>query len=120
MNQEIDLIRAELTELADELIGERQPSEPFGTYLACSDEPSAELARSVERAVFLETFGDTAELLDAEYQPYESASIFFIVLDHRRRVPAGMMRVIVPSRAGFKSLDDIARVWNQPVDNVLG
>ncbi|MFN8028407.1 MAG: hypothetical protein U0W40_19220 [Acidimicrobiia bacterium] len=42
---------------------------------------------------------------------YEAASVFFVVVDHRRRVPAGMMRVIMDSPAGFKSLEDLMPVW---------
>jgi hypothetical protein len=119
MNDDIDLVRAELGELAGALIGERHPTEPFGVYVLGPEQPAAELGRSVERVVFLEAFGNTRELLAAEYGVYEPASVFFIVLDHRRRVPAGMMRVIVPSRVGFKSLNDVARLWDESFEQLL-
>jgi hypothetical protein len=119
MQSDIDLVRTELGELADGLSSRRQPTEPFGVYVSAPEQPGAELGRHVERAVFLEAFGNTPELLSAEYGDYESASVFFVVLDHQRRVPAGMMRVIVPSRAGFKSLDDISRRWGEPFEAVL-
>ena len=36
------------------------------------------------------TFGNTEELLDKEYEPYEEASVFVCVVDHRRaRAPPG-------------------------------
>ena len=119
MQREIDLVRTELGELAGELIDDRQPTEPFGVYLLGPEESAAELGRHVERAVFLEAFGNTRELLEIEYGRYEPASVFCVVLDHRRRLPAGMMRVLVPSGVGFKSLDDITRYWGEPVDQVM-
>jgi hypothetical protein len=119
MRPAIDLVRSELEELAGVLVDRRTPVEPFGSYVLRSGEPAAELGRHVERTVFLETFGDTRELLDREYERYEPASVFFVVIDHRRRVPAGMMRIIVPSPAGFKSLEDLPRVWRAPAEEVL-
>jgi len=88
---------------------------PLGVYLFRSADPGAELARHVERVVFLETFGNTAELLAKEYGPYEDSSIFFCVIDHRRMVPAGTMRVLLPSKAGFKSSDDVEPLWGEPL-----
>ena len=64
-------------------------------------------------------FGNTPELLDAEYRPYEPASVFLCVLDHRRLVPAGAMRLILPSAHGLKSVADIERIWHARVDDVL-
>ncbi len=88
---------------------------PLGVYLFRSADPAAELARHVERVVFLETFGNTPELLAKEYAPYEDASVFLCVVDHLRRVPAGTMRIVLPSPAGFKTLDDTPPVWGEPV-----
>lgn len=85
--------------------------EPFGAYLFGSDEPGAAIARALEARVFLETFGDSSELLSAEYDPYDASSFFICVVDHLRAVPAGAMRVLLPSSAGFKSLNDIEPVW---------
>src|SRR3954451_1174676 len=119
MHDDIDLVRAELGELVDTLVDERRPSQPFGTYVLAPTDPATELGRHVERAVFLETFGDVPELLASEYAPYDGASVFFVVVDHRRRVPAGTIRVILPSPAGFKSLDDLLPVWGVSVHDVL-
>src|SRR5207244_12012674 len=119
MRPAIAPVRTEIGELAGELIDHRRPAQPFGVYLLGPEESGAELARHVERAVFLEAFGNTQELVASEYGTYEPASVFFVVLDHRRRLPAGMMRVIVPSNVGCKSLDDIPRHWGEPVEKVL-
>jgi len=97
-----------------ELIREVTPVdavEPFGAYLFAADEPGAAIARALEEQVFLDTFGDTREVLDAEYGPYEASSFFICVIDHLRGVPAGAMRVLLPSSVGFKSLNDIEPVW---------
>jgi hypothetical protein len=118
--QLVDPLRddAELRHLASSV---RAPgaAEPFGAYMFRHDEPGAELGRHVERGVFLEAFGNTPELLHEEYQRYERSSVFIVVLDHLRNVPAGAIRVIVPSRAGFKSLDDIEPVWGVPARDLV-
>ena len=80
-------------------------------YVCLSHERGAELGRFVERGVFLEVFGNTQEQLAHEYDQYEPGSIFITVVDHARRLPCGMMRVLVPSSAGFKSLDDVLVGW---------
>jgi hypothetical protein len=92
---------------------------PFGVYVLAGSEPSSDLARSIERDVFFEFFGNTPELLAEEYDRYEDASLFLCVVDHERDRAAGMMRIITPSPAGFKSLDDIGRAWGEPPHEVI-
>jgi hypothetical protein len=89
--------------------------EPFGTYLFVNDDPGSEIARDLERSVFLDAFGNTAEQLSNEYDQYEPASLFLCVIDHRRKVCAAMMRIIVPIEGGpgLKSLVDIEPVWGR-------
>ena len=107
-------------ELIDQLLAsEPRDATAFGLYVIDGAAPAAELARAVERAVFLEYFGNTPEMLRAEYDAYEASSTFLTVIDHRRRCVAGMIRVIRPSAAGFKSLDDIEAVWRAPVDELV-
>lgn len=99
---------------------ERSGSEqPFGTYVVASTDPAAEIGREVERMVFGEYFGNTPEMLAAEYEAYEASSIFLCVIDQRRLVPAGVSRSIVSSKAGFKSLHDIPRVWGASPDDLI-
>jgi hypothetical protein len=88
---------------------------PLGVYLFRAGDPASQLARHVERVVFMETFGNTPELLAKEYEPYDDASIFLCVVDHLRCVPAGAMRILLPSEAGFKTLDDAGPVWDEPI-----
>jgi hypothetical protein len=107
-------------ELATELIEREQRGDtPFGLYILTPDEPYAELGRRLEREVFFEFFGNTPELLAAEYGPYEDASIFLCVIDHLRARAAGVIRVILPSPAGFKSLHDLTEGWGEPASEIL-
>jgi hypothetical protein len=108
-----------LRELAESLVESSGASQAFGLHVIPSTDPAAELARSIEREVFGDVFGNSAEVLDAEYRRYEPASVFLCVLDHRRLVPAGVMRLIVSSAHGLKSVDDIERVWGQRIDEVV-
>lgn len=103
-------------ELATALaVREARASTPFGVYLLRPQDPAAELARSVERAVFFEFFGNTPELLAHEYDPFEAASLFVLVLDHSRWQPAGACRLIRPTSSGNKTVEDVERVWGVPV-----
>jgi hypothetical protein len=115
----VDPSDASLRRLAVDAMVEN-PTEPFGVYLFRSDEPGADLARRVEQEVFLEVFGNTPELLTKEYEPYEAASFFVCVVDHGRRLPAGVMRILVPSPAGFKTVNDIPPIWTESLDEMAG
>jgi hypothetical protein len=100
------------------IVREGRGDTPFGLYVLDSTEPASELARTIERNVFYETFGNTPELLAAEYDPYEEASIFLCVIDHAQRAPAGMLRLVMPSSYGFKSLHDLERLWGLTPDEL--
>lgn len=94
-------------------------TEALGSYVFASEDPGARLARHVERGVFLEAFGNTRALLTAEYGPYERSSVMICVVDQRRKLPAGMLRFIVPSPAGFKTLHDLLPVWGVDAGDAL-
>jgi hypothetical protein len=104
-----------------ETVLDKTVTEPFGTYVFVTSDPAAEIARALERRIFLDAFGNTAELLDAEYARYEPASFFICVIDHRRKVCAAMMRVIVPvaNGPGLKSLLDVAPTWGKSAEELL-
>jgi hypothetical protein len=103
---------ADLAAASAELIDRRNP-QPFGLYVFGNDHPGAAVARAIEQSVFAEAFGNSSELLDEEYRAYDDTSFFFCVLDHKRQTAAGAMRVILPSGAGLKSLDDIEGTWGR-------
>ena len=108
-----------LRELTESVIGDNRPEQPFGTYVFSSTDPGAELGREIERQVFLEYFGNSRELLEEEYEPYEPGSMFYCVIDHRRMSPAGVMRMIVPSAVGQKTLADVEQVWDRTTDQLF-
>ena len=62
--------------------------------------------RACEAEVFLERYGNTAEQFQVEYGPYEDSTVF-MALEARGRVVAAC-RIILPSAAGLKSLNDAA------------
>src|SRR5262249_60411251 len=76
-------------------------------------------ARKFVKDVFYEVFGNTTGLLAEEYDQYEAASLFLLVMDHERLVPAGVMRIIRSSPAGFKSIDDIEGGWGRRGTDLL-
>lgn len=120
MADELDLVREERRELATAVIeAAGNPTEPFGMYIFTADQPESALARSVEREVFDEWFGNSSELLDAEYGAYEPSTVFFSVLDQRRCLPVGMLRVTLPSPQGFKTMHDLESVWGHSLESVL-
>jgi hypothetical protein len=108
-------------ELAEQLVARDgdSPAQPFGIYAVPADDPASELGRAVEREVFMEFFGNTPELLAAEYDPYEPGTLFLVALDHCRLVAVGVERFIMPSAAGLKTLHDLERVWKESLPDVL-
>jgi hypothetical protein len=108
----------DLRELCREVVGP-DARQPLGAYILRPDEPGAALARHVEGRVFYEAFGNTPDLLLAQYGRYERDSLFLCVLDHRRLLPAGAMRLIHPSERGFKSFHDVEPVWGEPAEAMV-
>jgi hypothetical protein len=76
---------------------------PFVARAVRTDDPLADVARTVERQVFEASFGNDASTMAAEYGPYEKDSLFFLVLDRATAMPVGAGRVI---EGGGKTLDD--------------
>jgi hypothetical protein len=104
-----------------ERVVDQSARQPLGTYTFGSREPGSELGRHVEEVVFGETFGNSPDLLHEQYGPYEDASIFFCVVDHRRRLPAGVMRIIlpIPHGPGLRSLNNIELHWGEPAASLF-
>lgn len=93
---------------------------PFGLYLAGPGEPLADAARALEAEVFFETFGNTSDMLAAEYGPYDDVSCFVVVIDHHRGRVAGMIRLILDGQGSLKSLVDIeGEPWRTPLAEAL-
>jgi len=111
---------ADLGALSNE-VTDQTSSQPFGAYVFGPNQPGADLARTIERIVFQEAFGNSPDLLAHEYAAYESQSLFFLVMDHRRHQPAGMLRVVVPAGATgcSKTLDDLETVWAERAEDAF-
>ncbi len=66
-------------------------------------------ARRVEERVFLQAFGNTPEVMEQEYGPYESRSRFVAVVDDADGTALGAARFVLPDEAGeVKTLTDVA------------
>ena len=79
----------------------------------------ADVGRTLERRVFEESFGNDAAVMAAEYGPYEAASLFFVVIDRRKGVPAGVARMIEGNGRGVKTIDDAPQYIGVDVDTIL-
>ncbi|UQU68298.1 hypothetical protein COUCH_19290 [Couchioplanes caeruleus] len=89
------------------LPADRLPAD--GRFLAvfvADGDPLADVARHVERTVFEAAFGNDEAVMTAEYGPYESDSLFVLVMDRERAVPAGAARII---DGRGKTIDDAPR-----------
>jgi len=102
------------------MVAHGRASTPFGVYVLDAAQPEAELAREIEREVLDEFFSNSPKLLAEEYGPYDATSTFLCVLDHERRRPAGMIRIIRPSEAGLKSVRDIEAMSGRSFAELVG
>lgn len=116
----VDLSSERLRGLARSVIP-RGINQPFGAYCFGPFDPAAELPRAVESAVLLQSYGITPEMIRAEYGEYESSSLFFCILDHRREVPAGAVRIIMPTVAGpgMKTVNDLPQIWDETAEEYV-
>ncbi|CCG01309.1 hypothetical protein [Blastococcus saxobsidens] len=78
-------------------------------------------ARQVEAQVFLQAFGNTPEVMEQEYGPYEARSRFVVVIDDQSGAALGTARLIVAAADPVKTLLDVAgEPWQLPVADSLG
>ena len=78
-------------------------------------------ARRVEAQVFLQAFGNTPEVMEQEYGPYEERSRFVTVIDEAGGSALGTARLILPDATGtVKTLVDVAgEPWHLDVAETL-
>lgn len=91
----------------------------FVTAVVGPDSDLAAVGRSLERQIFEETFGNDATVMAAEYGPYEASSLFFLVIDRKRGVTAGVARMIESRGAGVKTVDDAPQHIDADIDTIL-
>jgi hypothetical protein len=92
-----------LRKLCAAALSEHASENRFVALALATHDPLADVARTVERTVFEESFGLDEAAMVAEYTPYEEQSYFFLVLDQETGLPAGAARAI---EGGGKTLDD--------------
>jgi hypothetical protein len=101
-----DLDPAAVRRITAAFLAAHPTSGRFVTAVVGPDSDLAAVGRALERQVFEETFGNDAAVMAAEYGPYEERSLFFVVIDRKRGVPAGVARMIESHGAGVKTVDD--------------
>jgi hypothetical protein len=90
--------------------------EPLGVYALRPTEPGAALARSVETRALAEAHhGSSPDV----FAPYDHASLLLCVLDHQRQLPAGMVRLVLPSKLGLKTLNDLGSSFSIDADQLF-
>lgn len=101
-----DLAPATMRRITADFLAAHPTGGRFVTAVVGPDSDLAAVGRALERQVFDETFGNDSAVMAAEYGPYEATSLFFVVIDRRRGVPAGVARMIESRGAGTKTVDD--------------
>lgn len=104
-----DLSKEQAHKLCSEYLAGREsiPAAKFGCYIFSGKDPGSNLGRFVEGRVFMDAFDNTPEIMRAEYDRYDDASTFFVIIDHEAKLPVGVMRVIENSEQGLKSFNDL-------------
>jgi hypothetical protein len=114
-----DLGRAARRRITTEFLAAHPTTGRFVTAVVGPESELASVGRDLERQVFQEAFGNSAALMAAEYGPYEASSLFFVVIDRKRGVPAGVGRMIESRGPGTKTIDDAPRHIGVGVDVIL-
>jgi hypothetical protein len=114
-----DLDPAGVRRITAEFLAAHAGNGRFVTAVVGPDSDLAAVGRALERQVFEESFGNDAAVMAAEYGPYEASSLFFVVIDRRRGVPAGVARMIESRGAGAKTVDDAPRHIGVDVATIL-
>jgi N-acyl-L-homoserine lactone synthetase len=119
MTVRYDLGPAELSEVTAEFLAGHPGAGEFVSVVVGPDDPLADVGRSIERQVFEQSFGNDATVMSAEYGPYETRSLFFVVLDRRRGAPAGVARVIAGGAHEMKTIVDALPYLGLGVDEIV-
>ncbi len=95
----------------------------LGLHVIDGNDPNSDIGRFVEWKVFENRFENHLEEMEAEYGPYDSASVFLVVLDYEKEQPAAVLRIVKPEESvGLKSIKDLSdsdytiNPWFNPED----
>lgn len=107
-----DLSPEVLRQKTAELLYERPPqgNAPEVYYKLEGIDPYADIARTIERQVFEDAFGNTTDTMERAYGPYEQQSMFFVAIDRTldEPVPSGVLRIIKNGPRGLMTVNDLA------------
>ena len=110
----------ETQRLVDDLLGDGG-ARRFRVHLAGPDDVAALLSLQVAADVFLGAFGNTPDLLRAEYAPLFPAMRHVLVLDSATRTAVGSLILQEAPAEELKTVVDVAGPpWSMPVDRTLG
>jgi len=119
MTARYDLDPAAALRVTAEFLAAHPTGGRFVTAVVGPDSDLAAVGRALERQVFEESFGNDTAVMAAEYGPYEASSLFFVVIDRRLGVPAGVARMIESRGPGAKTVDDAPQYIGADVDTIL-
>lgn len=111
-NSGYDMSDEEVQVLTRQLM-ERKPALTDAKYVCYEIEgadDAARIGRYVEKTRFEVAFGNSAEDMQKEYGPYETASTFFISVDQENAMPSGALRIIRQSPSGLKTINDVSEL----------
>ncbi|GAA2483105.1 hypothetical protein [Winogradskya humida] len=114
-----DLTAAEIWRVTTEFLAAHPGRGRFVSAVVGPATPLAAVGRTLERHVFEDAFGNDAKVMAAEYGAYEHNSIFFVALDRRHGVPAGVARMIESTGPGVKTIDDAPACIGVPLEGIL-
>jgi hypothetical protein len=110
----------EAQRLVDELLAGTAGTHRFSVHLAGPDDASALLSLQVAADVFLDAFGNTPDLLRAEYGPLLPAMTHLVVLDRSTRTAVGSLILQAAPAEELKTVVDLAgEPWSVPIDDAL-
>lgn len=94
--QRYDLTDAEIRKTVAAYLGQtRLPAGRFVGVVVGTEGAIANVGRTIERAVFEETFeGNDASFMESAYRVVEKSTRFLIVLDREEGRPAGVLRIV--------------------------
>jgi len=110
----------EAQRLVDDLLEKSEGTRGFSVHLAGPDDAAALLSLQVAADVFLEAFGNTAEVLRDEYAPLLPSMTHLIVLDRLTRTAVGSVILQAAQAEALKTVVDLAEEpWSMPTDDAL-
>jgi hypothetical protein len=113
-----DLPGEEIRRISARALARHPGTGRFVSIVVGPGDPLAGVGRTLERQVFEESFGNDAAVMAQEYGPYERQSLFFVVLDRRAGVPAGVGRVIQDDGPRVKTIVDAPEHIGVGVDEI--